>query len=51
MMNTCSSSRLSLKCVNRFDLLVDEKSSSQKCNSEVGVDLEVVSSKVKTLGN
>ena len=40
--NTCSSSRASLKCVNRFDLLVDEESSSQKGNSKVGVDLEVV---------
>ena len=36
---------------NRFDLLVDEECSSQKCNNKVDVDLEVVSSKVKTLGN
>ena len=49
--STCSSDVASLKCVNRFDLLVDEECSSQKCNSKVNVDLEVVSSKVKTLGN
>ena len=49
--SNCSSDVASLKCVNRFDLLVDEECSSQKCNSKVDVDLEVVSSKVKTLGN
>ena len=51
--NNCSPDVASLKCVNRFDLLVDEECSSQKCNSKVDVDLDVVhvSRKVKTLGN
>ena len=49
--SNCSSDVASLKCVNRFDLLVNEECSSQKCNNKVDVDLEVVSSKGKTLGN
>ena len=39
----------SITCVNRFEVLVDKECRSDKCCSEVNIDLETVSSKVGAL--
>ena len=48
--NSSSKARTScLKCVNRFELLMDEECSSNECERTGDIDLEVVSNKVKGL--
>ena len=47
--SSCKEKAASLKCDNRFELLMDEECSTNECDGMGGVDLEVVSNRVKVL--
>ena len=50
--NFSNSSKVHIECVNRFQSLACQDTSSNECNevSEMNLDLELVSNKVKALG-